>query len=233
VERSPLADACPGLAAFTDAAATLELFMQDYVVHLEHNPTQLLDESATATIISSTSAVKLRIATHADIPQLESLISASVRALSVGFYSQAQIEASLIAVFGIDTQLIADGTYYVIGGASGPVAAGGWSGRSTLYGGDQFKGAEDARLDPERDAARIRAFFVHPDHTRRGLARALYAQCATSALAAGFRRFELMATLPGEPLYAALGFVATERIALPLGDDLRLPLVRMSRDIES
>lgn len=177
--------------------------------------------------------MNVRVATLFDVPQLQTLISASVRDLSIGFYSEPQIEAALTAVFGVDTQLIADGTYYVIDGSAGPVAAGGWSGRLTLYGGDQFKDAADPRLEPTRDAARIRALFVHPHHTRRGLARSLYAECATSARAAGFHRFELMATLPGEPLYSALGFAVVERIAIALGGDVQLPLVRMARDIES
>jgi GNAT superfamily N-acetyltransferase len=172
-----------------------------------------------------------RVATIADIPELQALIARSVRELSANFYTPAQIEAALVAVFGVDTQLIGDGTYYVIDSPSGPAAAGGWSFRRTLYGGDQMKGAEDPRLDPVRESARIRAFFVHPEWARRGLARQLYAECARAATARGFRDFELMATLPGEPLYAALGFSAVERVAIPLGDGVELPLVRMTRRI--
>jgi GNAT superfamily N-acetyltransferase len=168
----------------------------------------------------------------ADLPALQTLIATSVRSLSAGFYTPAQIEAAITEVFGVDTQLIADQTYYVIVDAGEPVAAGGWSGRRTLYGGDQMKGAEDPRLDPGTEAARIRAFFVHPARARRGLAKRLYQECARAARAAGFRRFELMATLPGEPLYAALGFSPVERIALPLAAGVELPLVRMARDIE-
>ena len=173
----------------------------------------------------------IRVASPADVPALESLIAISVRELSAGFYSHAQIEAALIAVFGVDTQLIADGTYYVIDGPSGPMAAGGWSFRRTLYGGDQMKGAEDPRLDPTSEAARIRAFFVHPEWTRRGLARQLYDTCASAAVQAGFRELELMATLPGEPLYVALGFSALERVSVPIAAGVELPLVRMRRRI--
>ena len=96
-----------------------------------------------------------------------------------------------------------------------------------------MKDVADPELDPRVDAARIRAFFVHPDFARRGLARALYAECARAARAAGFRRLELMATLPGEPLYAALGFAPIERVALSLGNGIELPLVRMGRAIDS
>src|SRR3954471_6940364 len=173
----------------------------------------------------------VRIATTADIPALQELIAESVRGLSADYYTSEQIERALIAVFGVDTQLIADGTYYVIDSAAGPAAAGGWSFRRTLYGGDQMKGGLDPRLDPDAEPARIRAFFVHPAWTRRGLARQLYTACADGALAAGFSGLELMATLPGEPLYAALGFTVQERLAIPIGDGVTLPLVRMLRRI--
>lgn len=169
----------------------------------------------------------------ADLPVLQTLIAASVRSLSTDFYTPAQIEAAITEVFGVDTQLIADGTYYVIVDAGELVAAGGWSGRRTLYGGDQMKGVEDPRLDPSTEPARIRAFFVHPARARRGLAKRLYGECARGAYAAGFRRFELMATLPGEPLYATLGFSPVERIVRPLAAGVELPLVRMARRIEN
>lgn len=169
----------------------------------------------------------------ADVPALRELIGLSVRGLSVGFYTDAQVEAAMTNVFGVDTQLIADGTYYVIDGPEGPVAAGGWSARRTLYGGDQLKQADDPMLDPAADAARIRAFFVHPDWARRGLARQLYAACERAAAAASFRRFELMATLPGEPLYRALGFTPIEQVVLTLGQAVTVRFVRMTRRIDA
>lgn len=172
----------------------------------------------------------VRVATDADVPALRSLIEASVRALSAGYYAPAQIEAALTHVFGVDSQLIADSTYYAIDGPAGPMACGGWSARRTLFGGDQMKRADDSRLDPRTDAARIRAFFVHPEWSRRGLATRLFAECERAARAAGFHSFELMATLPGEPLYAALGFVPVERVELALGDVV-VPFTRMRRAI--
>lgn len=175
--------------------------------------------------------MRLRPATPADVPALRELIAASARALSVGYYTPAQIEAAVTHVFGVDTQLIADGTYYVIDAPDGPAAAGGWSFRRTLYGGDQMKEVEDPRLDPAVDAARIRAFFVHPRWARRGLARRLYDECARAAWAAGFRRFELMATSPGEPVYAALGFTVVERVSTGLPGGVTVPFARMQRDI--
>ena len=174
----------------------------------------------------------VRLATIADVPALQELIELSARSLSVGFYTKAQIDAAVKHVFGVDTQLIADGTYYVISGAGGPVATGGWSARRTLYGGDQMKADEDPVLDPATDAARIRAFFVHPDWARRGLARQIYSACERAAYAAGFRQFELMATLPGEPLYRALGFTAVEHVASTVADGVVIPFVRMMRPID-
>lgn len=173
----------------------------------------------------------VRGATMADVPALQELIEQSVRGLSTGHYTVAQIDAALNEVFGVDTQLIADGTYYVIDGSSGPAATGGWSARRTLFGGDQMKQAEDPLLDPAVDAARIRAFFVHPDWARRGLARQLYDACERAASAAGFRRLELMATLPGVPLYHALGFTEIEHVVLTLSSGVSVPFVRMGRDI--
>ena len=167
-----------------------------------------------------------------DLPALRGLVPTSTRALSAGFYTEEQVEAALTHVFGVDTQLVADGTYFVIDGPAGPAAAGGWSSRRTLYGGDQMKRDADPMLDPATDPARIRAFFVHPEWARRGLARQLYAECASAAWAVGFRQFELMATLPGEPLYAALGFSVVERVTLTLAGGVEVPFARMIRTID-
>lgn len=166
----------------------------------------------------------------ADVPVLEQLITASVRGLNAGRYTQAEMDAALAGVFGVDTQLIADGTYYVIDGPAGPAAAGGWSGRRTLYGGDKMKELEDPRLDPRMEPARIRAFFVHPEWSRRGLARRLYSECERAARAAGFRGFELVATLPGEPFYIALGFSVVERIVVAVAE-VDVSFARMARGL--
>lgn len=175
--------------------------------------------------------MNIRLATPDDVQALEELIAASARGLSTGFYTEAQVEATIAHVFGVDSQLIADETYFVVDMADGPVACGGWSARRTLYGGDQMKSGADPLLDPATDPARIRAFFVHPAWARRGLARRIYEQCARDALRAGFRHFELMATRPGEPLYAALGFVAVEPVVLSLPAGVEVPLTRMRRAI--
>lgn len=177
--------------------------------------------------------MELRVATMDDVPALNALIADSARGLSAGFYDNAQIEALITHVFGVDTQLIADGTYYLIvdDSNSAPAAAGGWSARRTLYGGDQAKSGDDNRLDPATDAARIRAFFVHPRYARRGLGRQLYDECENAARTARFRKLELMATLPGEPLYTALGFNTVERTSVRLPGNVDVPLVQMERSI--
>ena len=177
-------------------------------------------------------SLNLRVAAMDDIVPLRTLIETSARGLSTGFYSPAQIEAAVVHVFGVDTQLITDGTYFVIDAADGPAAAGGWSARRTLYGGDQTKSGIDARLDPRTEAARIRAFFVHPHWARQGLARRLYSACANAAWTAGFREFELMATRPGEPLYDALGFTVVERVVVTLPGGVQVPFARMHRSID-
>jgi GNAT superfamily N-acetyltransferase len=173
----------------------------------------------------------VRVATDADVPALRTLVGESVRGLSVGYYTAAQAESALVHVFGPDTQLIADGTYYVVESGGVLVAAGGWSGRRTLYGGDQTKSGADAALDPATEPARIRAFFVHPAWARRGLGRLMFEHCRSAARAAGFHELTLVATLPGVPLYTTLGFIEGERFAVPMPDGLELPVVRMTRKI--
>jgi GNAT superfamily N-acetyltransferase len=173
----------------------------------------------------------LRPAIDADVPALRALIADSVRGLSVGYYTPEQAEHALVHVFGPDTQLIADGTYYVVQTSHALVAAGGWSRRRTLYGGDQTKAGEDPLLDPATEPARIRAFFVHPAWARRGLGRLLFEHCLSAARAAGFRELTLVATLPGVPLYEAVGFVSEERFAVPMSGGIELPVIRMRRGI--
>jgi GNAT superfamily N-acetyltransferase len=174
----------------------------------------------------------IRLALPEDVPAIRHLIDASVRGLSASHYTPAQIDSALRHVFGVDTQLIDDGTYFVVDAGNELAAAGGWSRRATLYGGDQLKTGADPLLDPLVDAARIRAFFVHPSWTRRGLARLMFGACLDAARRDGFRVFELAATLPGEPLYAALGFTVAERYAARMSDGEELPLLRMMRPIE-
>jgi len=173
--------------------------------------------------------IQLRLAIPEDIPALDQLMRRSVRSLSARYYTERQIELSLIHVFGIDTQIIVDGTYFVAE-ADGQIAGcGGWSKRRTLYGGDQIKLGEDSLLDPVTESARIRAFFVDPDFARRGIGRRIIEACEAAALAAGFRHFELGATLPGVPLYSALGYQPIERIEHSMPEGEVLPIIRMGK----
>lgn len=167
----------------------------------------------------------------ADLPVLTSLIERSALALSVGFYTQQQTESVTREVFGVDSQLVADGTYYAIEADGVIVACGGWGKRSTSFGGDQAKSAPERLLDPATEAARIRAFFVDPAWARRGLGSMLMTHCAAQAAAAGFSTLELVSTMPGEPLYLALGFVEVERFDLLLRQGIRVPVARMRRAV--
>ncbi len=180
----------------------------------------------------------IRIASPDDIPVLRTLIEASVRGLQAGDYAPAQLEAALKTVYGVDSQLIADGTYFVVetvpgigesAAASVIVGCGGWSKRTTLYGGDQWTGRQDSLLDPGRDAAKIRAFFVHPEWARRGIGSMILAACETAAQAAGFTRLEMGATLTGVPFYGSKGYVAVEAADVPMGESLSLPIVKMAK----
>ncbi|QJD99134.1 GNAT family N-acetyltransferase [Massilia forsythiae] len=160
---------------------------------------------------------KIRAATVADTPALQTLIERSGIGLSAGFYTSEQAHAITREVFGVDTQLIRDGTYFAIEDDTRIVACGGWSKRSTPYGGDQHKAAPDRLLDPATEAAKIRAFFVDPGMARLGLGSMLMRHCSAQALAAGFAALELTATMPGVPLYTAHGFVPVHDLSLALG----------------
>lgn len=180
--------------------------------------------------------IRIRLATPADIPALRVLIEASVRGLQAQDYTAAQIESALATVYGVDTQLIADGTYFVAeadstaGASVAPIAGcGGWSKRKTLYGGDQWTGREAALLDPQHDAAKIRAFFIHPSRARRGIGTMILEACENAAIAAGFTRLEMGATLTGVLLYQVRGYVALENLEVPLANGESLPIVRMEK----
>jgi GNAT superfamily N-acetyltransferase len=204
--------------------------------------------------------VRIRQAVSIDIPALRALIDASVRGLQAQDYSASQIEGALGTVYGVDTQLIADGTYFVAEAVAETVAepgaadlraaetnpaaqfnagphdwviagCGGWSKRKTLFGSDHFAGREDELLDPQKDAAKIRAFFVHPAWARRGIGSLILEACETAARSAGFTRLEMGATLTGVPFYSTRGYVALERIEVPLQNGASMPIVRMGKQI--
>jgi len=174
-----------------------------------------------------------RLARDQDAPALAELIRVSSRTLQAPYYSAAQIEAALGPIFAVDRQLIRDGTYFVIEQNGAIIGCGGWSKRKSLYGGDSSRPSEDAMLDPKGDAARIRAFFVHPSCARQGIGKSILKACEDAIISAQFLNADLVATLAGEPLYAAHGYSVIERYEIPLAHGLRLPAVRMSKNFGS
>jgi GNAT superfamily N-acetyltransferase len=193
--------------------------------------------------------IRIRKAVAAEIPALRELIETSVRGLQALDYTAAQMEGALETVFGVDSQLIADGTYFVAEAKNGDASSGaektdgtenteaswtiagcgGWSKRKTLYGSDHWTGREDALLDPKHDAAKIRAFFIHPAWARRGIGSRILEACEMAASAAGFASYEMGATLTGAKLFGAKGYVAVEKIEVPLKGGLTLPVIRMAK----
>jgi N-acetylglutamate synthase-like GNAT family acetyltransferase len=192
-------------------------------------------------IIRMTRQFHVRIAVPADIPMLRELIAASVRGLQAQDYSREQLEAALETVYGVDSQLIADGTYFAVEAIGAKqtststnlliVGCGGWSKRRTLFGGDVWTGREDTLLDPQHDAGKIRAFFVHPEWARRGIGGIILDACESAAKEAGFGRLEMGATLTGVPFYRARGYEELEQIQVPLKDGLSLPIIRLAKSL--
>src|SRR5580704_3891276 len=197
----------------------------------------------------NTAEIRIRKAVMADVPLLRRLIEESVRKLQAEDYTPAQREGALESVFGVDSQLIADGTYLVAearivdmtlavenaNGGKNPVSewviagCGGWSKRKTLYGSDHWTGREDTLLDPKRDAAKIRAFFIQPAWARRGVGSKMLEACEAAARAVGFTSYEMGATLTGAKLFGAKGYVAVENIEVPLKNGLTLPIIHMAK----
>lgn len=175
---------------------------------------------------------KIRLATLDDVDVLNNLIQASVRGLSREEYSPDEINGGLQDIFGVDTQLIQDETYYVIEDERDTiVACGGWSKRKTLYGGNQFIDREDELLTPTTDPAKIRAFFVHPEHARKGYGRLLLNYCEEQALNQGFSSFEMMATLPGVKLYTKCGYLKNSENYRHLSNGCTLGFFKMKKNI--
>ncbi|MBB2943742.1 GNAT superfamily N-acetyltransferase [Actinoplanes lutulentus] len=174
-------------------------------------------------------SLRIRVATEDDLPALREVMAASIAELQRGFLDDDQIAASH-AIMGLDTQLVVDGTYFVVEENATICGCGGWSRRATLYGGDHSAGRDAALLDPGRDPARVRAMFTHPRHARRGVGRMILAECERAAAAEGFTTLELMGTLSGQPLYAANGYGVVEELT-DARSGVPVPLVRMRKEI--
>lgn len=175
------------------------------------------------------SQITCRTATLADIPEISALIEASVNGLQSGDYSPTQRAAALGSVFGTDKNLIIDQTYFIAELEGQMVGCGGWSKRQAMFGADSLASKQSGFLDPAKDAARIRAFFVHPDFARRGIGAKILAHCEAAAIKDGFKRFELGSTLTGIPLYSAYGYEPIERIDTPLPNGETLAIVLMGK----
>ncbi|MES2219586.1 MAG: GNAT family N-acetyltransferase [Acidobacteriota bacterium] len=171
----------------------------------------------------------LRKANTADIPAIEKLIDASVRGLQAQDYTPEQIDAALRTVFTVDTQLIQDGTYFIVEQSGEMIGCGGWSQRKTLCGGDLHAVRNNVLMDPSHDAAKIRAIFVAPQWARRGIGSILLKAAEDAAMAAGFRRLEMGATLTGVPVYLRRGYHQVESMTVPLDNGVTLPVIRMEK----
>ena len=173
--------------------------------------------------------IAIRKAAVSDIPQIEALIARSARGLSTQDYRPSQVEGALRGAFGVDTQLLADQTYFVVEEDGRLVGCGGWSFRATLFGGDARPGRDSSMLDPRTQAAKIRAFFVDPHHARRGIGTLLLEHCEKEAREHGFSQVELMATLPGVKLYAARGFVGAAMVHFDMGAGETIEFIPMRK----
>ncbi|MEI6438606.1 MAG: GNAT family N-acetyltransferase [Alphaproteobacteria bacterium] len=179
---------------------------------------------------SDQSALKIRLATEADLADLSALMTLAIDRLQSEFLSPEQVEASH-EIMGLDTQLILDGTYFLVELGNQIVGCGGWSRRATLFGGDQTPGRNAAELDPALDAARIRAMYTHPDFARRGVGSLVIRTCEAAAAAEGFKRAEMAATLSGEPLYRTMGYEVLEPFDGQTSRGVIVPLKRMGKSL--
>jgi GNAT superfamily N-acetyltransferase len=179
---------------------------------------------------SSVPTLTLRLARSDDMPVLSALMDRAIGELLQAFLPPEGVKASY-EVMGLDTQLIADGTYFVVEDGDEIAGCGGWSRRATLFGGDHSAGRDAAMLDPKVDAARVRAMYTHPDHTRKGVGRLVLDACENAARAEGFARVEMAATMGGVPLYRACGYHDIEPFEAVTSSGYRVPLMRMGKGL--
>ena len=175
-------------------------------------------------------AVQYRVAEINDLGRLVELMKLSIRTNLAEYLTPEQVEASF-ELMGVDSLLIDDATYFVAEHNNQLVGCGGWSARATLFGGDQTLGRSPRKLDPLKESARIRAMYTHPDFVQQGIASAILELSNASAKRAGFKHLELMATVSGEPMYFARGFVVLERLMIATSSGVKVPMSRMSRQV--
>lgn len=173
-----------------------------------------------------------RLATMSEVADLRTLMAASIRRHLAVYLDPTHVEASF-EIMGVDTQLIEDGTYFVVESEHRLAGCGGWSRRATLFGGDHSGGRDARLLDPATEPARVRAMYTHPDFARRGVGRRVLSLCEAAAAGERFRSLELVATVAGEPLYLACGFSVTERIDVPTSTAVTIPCARMMKAINT
>lgn len=176
--------------------------------------------------------LNIRLATHQDELVISDLIKLSSRKLALGDYSKEQIEGALSAAWGLDTQLLKDQTYFIVEQGQDLAGCGGWSFRETLFGSDQEANRSAKRLEPSRGAAKIRAFFVHPDFARKGVGSLIMQNCEQAARAYGFRKMELMSTLPGLKFYQHHGFIPGETVDYPVGEGISIDFIPMHKHLD-
>lgn len=175
-------------------------------------------------------ALSHRLATLADLDAMRALMEKSIRELIGPYLDAARLEASF-EIMGLDTQLIDDGTYFVVETEGRIVGCGGWSRRATMFGGDHSARRDARRLDPAIEPARVRAMYTHPEFARRGIGRLVLSLCEAAAARERFRALELVATVAGEPFYSACGFSLIERIEVPTSKAVSVPCARMSKQL--
>jgi GNAT superfamily N-acetyltransferase len=174
----------------------------------------------------------VRKAKLSDQTEIEMLISNSVRGLSKDDYNERQIELSIQSVFGVDTELIDDETYFVAEVNGQIIGCGGWSKRKTLYGASRYEDSRNSEeLNPKTDSAKIRAFFIHPDFARKGIGTAILEACENAAKSYGFRSAEMMSTLPGVKLYSVCGYTGDEQVKIPVGENVDIICIKMSKNL--
>lgn len=191
---------------------------------------QYLDDPTSVCFERHLRDLSFRLAKVSELQELSRLMDASIRAFIGARLDSARVEASF-DIMGLDTQLIEDGTYFVVQCGDRIAGCGGWSRRATLFGGDHSDGRDARLLDPATEPARVRAMYTHPDFARRGVGRLVLSLCEGAAGREGFRSLELAATVAGEPLYLACGFSILERLEVPTSKGVTVPLARMTKQL--